>query len=203
VALTAGLGVTGTAGAGLRHGRGCAAHRSHTLAQSSRARVYEVRGQTAGGVVGWRVYGCLRIQGRRLRLGERYDDRYVLSSTVSHFRLAGKFVAVLRSSTDISCKADCPPGYQPTRTWVAATDLASGQVRSADTPGLFGDVLVLATTGTAAWLEGAAGAATLQVLDQRGERTLDKGDIPPSSVRLAGTQLSWTRDGQAHAEALN
>jgi hypothetical protein len=195
--------MTETASANAPHRRGCAAARSRTLAHSASARVYEVRGQTAGGVVGWRVYGCVRVRGKRRLLGERYDDNYVLSGTVSHIRLTGNFVAVLRSSTDISCKADCPPDYQPTSTSLAVTDLASGQVRVTGTPGLFGDVLVLATTGTAAWLEGRAGAATLEVLDQHGERMLDQGDIPPSSVHLAGTQLSWTRDGQVHTATLS
>lgn len=174
----------------------CARAHSKTLVSNAHVRVFTVAGSQ-----GRRLYGCLRSNGRQMLLTADYDDGYVLSGSFSHVRVAGRFVAWQFAATDISCKADCPPGYQPTTYALRVRDLrrsktvpVSGHVAS--------QTLVLTTGGALAWAEGAAPSVSVRAFDAAGSRTLDQGDIDPASVHRSGQSVEWTSGGQLRSAAL-
>ena len=45
--------------------------------------------------------------------------------------------------------------------------------------------------------------ARLQKLGAAGEQLIDQGNIDQASVKLSGSTLSWTKDGQPHSTRLN
>src|SRR4051794_14364273 len=118
VALAA-LGAADTSSARAGHHPTCAKAGSRTVASTKAVRVFSVKNKESGR----NLYGCLRANGRRQLLTRSFDDGYVTSSTYGHVRVAGRFVAWDASDTDDSCKADCPPGYEPTSYIVAVRDL--------------------------------------------------------------------------------
>jgi hypothetical protein len=132
----------------------CAKHGSTTLASSSTARVYGVDTSDSEFTKN-AVYGCLRSNGRRTRIVEEYDDSYVLSGEIDALKLGGRYVVYLFSSTDISCKAACPPGYEPTTHTLAFVDLKNRKHGRLDTGDI--DPKSLTITGsTASWTNGGA-----------------------------------------------
>jgi hypothetical protein len=138
-----------------------------------------------------------------MKIGESYDATE-LSGAITDLRLVGHIVGSVQHSTDISCKDQCPPGYQPTSAVVQVDDLRRHLRRSAPLNGnLLGHDLLLARSGTAAWLEGSSGNARLQKLGGAGEQLIDQGNIDQASVKLFGSTLSWTKDGQPHSTPLN
>jgi hypothetical protein len=188
----------------------CAAPHSKTIRSNPAVRLYRVPAFIPDGQVeGSLIKACWRATGRRVRIGERYDDQYVLFGTVDHLVLAGSTVASLQSQTDVSCKADCPPGYQATVTWVQVNDIRTRKQRTAavqgalPTQGQLQSPLLLSRSGVAAWLDGDPGAARLSTLSTTsGAHLLDQGNIDPASVTLTGATLSWTKDGQPHSASL-
>ena len=131
-----------------------------------------------------------------------YDDGFVESGVFRDVRLAGRFVAVVFDATDISCKAACPPDYEPTQTSVVISDIRTraGPDPRARTrrPG----PLRLSTAGVAAWLAPIEGGLELHGYDGDGERVLDSGAVDPASVKLAGLQLTWANAGAPKSAAL-
>jgi hypothetical protein len=90
----------------------CARKGSHTVKSNAQARVYSVKNKDGGK----NLYGCLRSDDRRQRLAHGYDDNYTSSGKYSDVELKGHIVSWVFTSVDDSCKADCPPGYDPTST---------------------------------------------------------------------------------------
>jgi len=173
----------------------CKRHGSSTEAKNEVARVFSAPREIEGDPNGSRLYGCLRAVGRPLALADSFDDGYVLSSAWGEVRLAGRFAAWSQVSTDISCKADCPEGYEPTRYSIDVADLRRRTIRR-----IFGVVtgrgLVLTNTGAVAWTEpAAASAVAIRASDRDGLRILDAGAIAPASLTLDGSTVSWTKAG--------
>jgi hypothetical protein len=196
LAIAAALALTAGAGNASAASKPCARAHSKTVASNSHVRVFTVAGSE-----GDKLYGCLRSNGRRQALTADYDDGYVLSGKFSRVRLAGRFVAWQFAVTDISCKADCPPGYEPTTYALRVRDL-----RKPRTVGVSGRVagraLVLTTGGAIAWAERTASSVALKAFDAAGARTLDDSDVDVASVRRHGQSVEWTSAGEAHAEKL-
>jgi hypothetical protein len=107
-ALVASLALAGPAEAK----RSCGRKGSHTVAANGQARVYEVSNHDGGK----NLYGCLRSNDRRQLLASGYDDNYTSSGTYDRVKLKGHVVSWRFTSVDDSCKAACPPGYNPTST---------------------------------------------------------------------------------------
>ena len=63
-------------------------------------------------------------------LYEAFDDNYVSSASYGEVKLNGRFVAFTWETNDISCKADCPPGYDPTNSGLSVFDLRRRRGRS-------------------------------------------------------------------------
>src|SRR4051812_32965067 len=91
--------------------RTCMFKGSKTVVKSSSARVFTVRTNRGDEID--RLYGCLHSVNRRLLLDTSSDDDYVSSTSFGQVTLNGRFVAWEHVDEDISCKADCPPGFDP------------------------------------------------------------------------------------------
>lgn len=164
---------------------GCAVKRAHTVVVTRLVWVYSVRPRGHR-----RLYACLRATGRRILVAAEYDDEYVSSGAYRDVQVAGRHVALVYEATDISCKAACPPEYDPTRTSIVIRDVRTRARRMA-----LGDVrprtLRLSAAGVAAWLAPAADGVELRVYDGAGRRALDSGAIEASSMFLTGLRLTW------------
>lgn len=182
----------------------CQRTESKTIASSSHARVYRIfREDDDVAARARRLYGCLYSTGRPLYLTRAYDDQYVLSGSYATVRLAGRFVAWNEETTDISCKAACPPDYVPTQRSIGIADLKRRAVlRLAGA--VTGGGLVLAKSGAIAWTQQGTGSAVdLRARDSDGSfRMLDTGAIDPASLELSGSVVSWTKDGARFEAAL-
>jgi hypothetical protein len=174
----------------------CAKKGSKTVARGSGARVFTAPATSDGERV-VRLYGCLSSNGRRQVLSERSDDGYVTSSGFDDVRLAGTYVGWHSFATDVSCKADCPPGYDPRSESVIAYDLRRRRVARRTTLGGYtARSLAVTQRGGLAWLSpGTPGPQQLNVSDRGGHRVLDTGSIAAASVRAEISIVSWVRDG--------
>ena len=157
-----------------------------TVASNGSARVYEQ---------GSRLKVCRKADRRREVLARRFDDGYVESADYARVVLAGAHVGWVETYTDVSCKAACPPDYEPTRTWVNVHDVATGDERLARVGTV--SELVLTRTGGAAWIEGD----TLSALDAAGERVLDTGAV--AGLEASRSRVSWLNAGELRAAALS
>src|SRR3954470_13390466 len=164
----------------------CAAKGAKKLAGNSQAVVY-----TRGG--GSKLYGCLRRTGRsRLLVGP--GDGYVTFNSFGHVTLAGHVVGYAETLTDVSCKADCPPEYEPTRNYVVADDLQKHQTR---TVSAFATTVAVNAQGWLAWLQAAGDQSELHFSKAPGADTmLDTGAL--DRLSFCGNQLLWRNGGQGH-----
>jgi hypothetical protein len=113
-----------------------------------RVRVYELANRDGGN----NLFGCLRSNDRRQLLVHGSDDGYVTSTEYDRVVVAGRVVAWQRTDTDVSCKADCPPGYDPTQTAIFVRDLTLRKTRSFD--GEADGELRLTRGGAVSWTQG-------------------------------------------------
>jgi hypothetical protein len=104
----------------------CAFKGSTTVAKNKYARVFTR--PSRGGDEVERLYGCLYSVNRRFWLDTHTDDDYVSSEEFSDVTLDGRFVTWKHLSTDISCKADCPPGYDGTSERILKADLRARRI---------------------------------------------------------------------------
>jgi hypothetical protein len=194
LALLVALAAAPTAGAATKKPT-CNVKGSKTVVQNSQARVYTLRSHKE--FFGNVLYGCLRSTARKVRLVANYDDDYVTSQRFSKVGLNGRFVVLHFVSTDVSCKADCPPGYQATSYEVIVMNLRTRKLTRYD--GRPKDKLFVTATGTPAWLQDAATPGVVEV--HAANEVLDTGVI--SRLALAGFELSWVKSGQAKSATLS
>jgi hypothetical protein len=194
VALAGGVDVASAA----KHRKPCARKGSTTVVATRQVRVYEVPNREGGD----HLYGCLRSSGLRRLLEDSYDDFYVTSGKYDHVRVAGRFVAWQFTATDISCKAACPPDYDPTVTGLFVRDLRARRNVTVDGEVAAHGRLVLTAHGALAWTEDSTLGVAVQAFDGSGKRTLDDGAVAPGSLRLAGSTASWTNGGEQRTATL-
>jgi hypothetical protein len=191
--LSAVLPALATTSAEATHTRGKCKQRGTTIAKSDTARVFE-REQT--------LYACLWSQNRAEAIDTAYDDDYVTSYSWYGVRLAGRYVAWSSRHTDISCKADCPPGYEETTYRVNVIDLRTQDEQSVvGVPA--GTTLRVTARGAVAWLE-RIGGGQREVHAWYGglERVLDTGPIKTSSYSVLGDRLRWVNGDVQHSVVL-
>ena len=156
---------------------------SETEAQNRHARLYRL---------GPRLHACMRASGRRFVLDSNHDDGYVTSGGWSRPRLAGRYAAWVSSYTDVSCKADCPTGYEATRSSIVVHDLRrrrTVQIVSGDFE------FVLTDRAALAWLVGRDGGVELHAaVPGEGRRVVDTGGI--TGLRAYHSLVLWARDGE-------
>jgi hypothetical protein len=188
--LTALLATAGPADAKAQS-KPCARKGSTTVAATKRVRVYEVANQDGGS----NLFGCLRADGKGRLLAKGYDDGLVTSGVYDHVRVAGRFVAWQYTATDISCKADCPPGYDPTDVHLSVRDLHRKARVVVDGEIVAKGRLVLTTGGAIAWSASRPDNDAIEAFDAAGKRTLDSGQIPPGSLALRDGNLAVWKNG--------
>jgi hypothetical protein len=137
----------------------CTPKGAKTIHRTSEARVYTLNGpgpESEDENVQKRLYGCLFSTGRPLLLAESYDDDFVTSGEFSQVRVNGRFAAWQFDASDVSCKADCPPDFNPLTQTIHIADLKSRKKKSthgAAKP----DTLSVTRGGTAIWLDSVNG----------------------------------------------
>lgn len=172
--------------------RTCSRSGSETVASNNYVRVYTKFSQRAE--YGDILYGCYRRTGRHVRLAENYDDDLYVSTTFSKVRLNGRMVVWQFEAIDVSCKADCPPGYDPSTTLIEVADLRSRKVLQFE--GEARDALFVTRRGTPAWLQDSPAGGEVH----SGSQVLDSGAVDGLSLR--GKVLSWTNAGVARSAML-
>ena len=143
----------GSASAATKHS--CTAKGAKTVVKNKSARVFTTPGRPGDDTID-RLFGCLYSNGKRILLTESRDDEYVSSELFSQVTLGGRFVAWQYKTEDFSCKADCPPGYDPTTESVVLVDLKTRNRKG--TPGeAKPGSLAVTRGGTATWLDATTG----------------------------------------------
>jgi hypothetical protein len=171
------------------HSRGKCKARGTTIAKNDLGRVYE-REQDAEVKSLW---GCLWSVNRPIELEVAAGDDFTTFESYDDVILRGRFVAWTFVHEDISCKADCPPGYDATTEYVKTFDLRTRDDDLETTDPADGS-LRLNTRGSLAWLTLAgSGNHDVHAWDRNGHRTLDTGPI--TRFRLRGKTLSWVNGG--------
>ncbi|HEX5911238.1 MAG TPA: hypothetical protein VFY44_12160 [Thermoleophilaceae bacterium] len=164
----------------------CAKKGSTTVRATRDARLFTVFTRDAVD----HLYGCLRAVGRPVELAEATDE-IDAETAFGDVRLSGRYAAWRETSTDVSCKAACPPGYDGTTESVSVYDLRRRRTVRTVSAGVTGGALVLTRRGGVAWLSGEE----LFAADRSGTRRLDTGAIAPRSLRAEISIVSWVRDG--------
>jgi hypothetical protein len=170
---------------------------SDVVAKNSQVYVYTRDGS---GDVTSRLYGCYRKTARTARLAESSgDDLGLLTVEFDQVRVNGRFVAWQEKATDISCKADCPPGYEPDTYAISRADLKTRRSLSWPDAHAENDSLVLSKAGNTAWIQAGDvnGVFAVRVGDKTGSNAIDSGNIDPTSLALTGTTLTWVNAGEA------
>jgi hypothetical protein len=147
---------------------------------------------------GTKLYACRRSTGKRVLLHVAFDDDYVSSSSYRNVRLAGAFVAWAYTSTDVSCKADCPAGYNPTTAGIRVYDLRQRRSRTVSGAAPLGRALVLSRLGGIAWASTGRSGSSADIhgsVRPGDDRLIDSGNIDPRSLTIEITIISWRRDG--------
>jgi hypothetical protein len=163
----------------------CDARGAKTVVKSRFVRVFTAPGRAEDST--GRLFGCMYSNGKRVLLDEGSDDGFVTSEEFRRVVLNGRFVAWEHESVDMSCKADCPPGYQATTYAIYSRDLRAKKSR-----GFRGQVaqdsLDVGKRGTPVWVQSVGDLEEVHA----GDRVLDTGNI--SGLRLSGTTLEWLNE---------
>ena len=69
------------------------------------------------------MLACVRSTGKRVALSKPDDGNFYTDEYFGTVALAGAFVAWTSVTQDLSCKADCPPGYDTTTQRLGVYDL--------------------------------------------------------------------------------
>jgi hypothetical protein len=130
--------------------RTCVFKGSKTVVKSSSARVFAVRTNRGDEID--RLYGCLHSANRRFLLDTSFDDGFVSSASFGEVTMNGRFVAWEHVNNDISCKADCPPDFDPVTETVGIADLRARK-RKGFTGNPKAGTLAVDRSGTATWTD--------------------------------------------------
>jgi hypothetical protein len=195
VAAAALLIPAGGAQAATAKAKRCTPKGTKTVVKNRYARVFTAEGQgpSEDANVYRRLYGCMYSTGKRALLSVAFDDDYVTAGNFSNVRLNGRFAAWEYEAFEGSCKAGCPPDYNPLSWSVNVVDLRRPDKEGGTFAG--GDVtdLVVTRTGAIAWIE----PAKVRAIDAGGSRELSsKNEIAIESLELVGREVSWLEGEQ-------
>ena len=178
----------------------CSRKGSHTVASTKSVRVYRLKNSDGG----FDLFGCLRSDGKRQKLEHGYDDMIETSGAFDRVHVAGHFVAWQFTAVDNSCKAACPPGYDPVSVVLRIRDLEKRKTKTVNGEVVSHGRLVLTSGGSIAWTQqGAGSAVAVNAYDGAGRHELDSGQIPPGSLTLKGRIAHWTNAGAPEQAALS
>lgn len=150
------------------------------------------------------LFGCYRKTAKRVRLADASDDEFVTSVEFDQVTVSGRFVAWQWTSTDQSCKADCPPDYEPTTYSIERADLKTRKTLQWTDARAETGTLQLSQAGNAAWVQssGTPGVFAVRVGNRNGHKAIDTGAIDPKSLLLEGDVLLWINGDQARTARL-
>jgi hypothetical protein len=144
------------------------------------------------------LYGCLRATGARSKILVGSDDGIESYSKFNTVIVNGRFIAFQIEDYDISCKADCPPGYNPYTYTLARFDVKRRKPYQVTGQAEQGAFFVSGKLGKLAWIQSSPVGFEVHV----NKATLDQGAIDPKSLKLVGTTLSWTNAGTPQSTTL-
>jgi hypothetical protein len=186
--------VLGPAGAGAATAR-CKVPKKADVVANNRSAVAYTLPNSAGADT---LYGCLKSNGVKVKVAKGYDDGIETSTTFDQLRLNGRFLVWQWTDFDVSCKADCPPGYEAYHYSLERIDLKTRKHLTAAGHAEDGALVVSANRGAIGWIEKTATGYDVNA----GAETLDSGAIDPQSLRLKGSTLSWTNAGMSKTATL-
>jgi hypothetical protein len=178
----------------------CTAKGAETVKKNRYGRVFTTPGRD--GEIVARLWGCLYKAGRRVPLDTALDDDYVTQESFNAVKLNRNRVAWQHTRVDISCKADCPPGYDPDSAELRVANLRTRRIRTV--PGELGEgtALVVTRTGAIAWIQPGT-PVSVRASDADGTRVLYAGDdIDGGSLSLSGNTVAWVAGGQTKSAPL-
>jgi hypothetical protein len=132
----------------------CSVKGSKTVVKTKSARVFTVKSRRADEV--GRLYGCLNSTGRRTQLDTSRDDGFGVTVKFSQVSLSGRYVTWEHVVTDVSCRAACPPDYDPTSEVIGLTDLRRRTTKAIPGNPRAGSLKV-DSRGTVSWIDTATG----------------------------------------------
>ena len=144
------------------------------------------------------VYGCLRKNGRRIRIASESSNQYATSS-LGPIQLRGTFVAGSRHTrvTDGTCQAGVSVFSLAKRRQSHGWSFDGHESSGCSTVG----GVVLGPRGRAAFTEDRPGGTTaLHKLDATGDHVVDQGAIDPGTVSIfrdGVLTLGWVNGNQA------
>jgi hypothetical protein len=132
---------------------------------------------------------------KRSLVARAHEDESHMGNAYGSVTVNGRYVGYLATTYDNSCKADCPPGFNPRSSEIVVYDAKRRTtVRSLaarPTAGPF-----VSVNGAVAWAEGSGGDVKILAEDSTGRHTLDSGAIDPTSLGIELTIVSWTKAGE-------
>jgi hypothetical protein len=174
----------------------CTRAKTHTLAKNRVARVFERQG--SGNTYDSRLFGCLRSRNRAVPLEDALDAD-TLAYGYDDVTLARRFVAWSYEYTDISCKAACPEGYDPTTNEVAVRSLRRKRTRRqsiATAP----VIVLVSRRGALVWTQRDGGhTVAVHLRNSKGHSVVARGVSDTSGFAIAGGTLGWKQDGRRHS----
>lgn len=190
----------GSAQAAPSKAKRCTPKGTKTVAENKYARVFTAEGQgpSEDEFVYRRLYGCMYSTGRRALLSVAYDDDYVTAGNFSNVRLNGRFVGWEYEAFEGSCKAGCPPDYNPLSWSVNSVDLRRPDDERGLNPRSDVTDLVVTRTGDLGWIE----AGRVRAFVGGDVRELDPGPVRGDSLELTGYTASWDHAGKARSAEL-
>jgi hypothetical protein len=190
------LGLTSSS-ADATHSRGKCKARGTTIAKNDTGRVYE-REQEADVRTLW---GCVWSRNQPFEIEVAAGDDISTFESYDNVLLRGRYVAWNFTREDVSCKADCPPGYDATTEYVRVLDMRT-EDSAQETSDPESGSLRLNSRGSLAWLTLAGGGnRDVHAWDRKGHRMVDTG--PVRRFRLRGPTLSWLNGDVAKSETLS
>jgi hypothetical protein len=116
-----------------------------------------------------------------------------------HVTLARRFVAWSYEHTDISCKAACPEGYDPTFDEVSVRDLRRKRTRHQSIPTAPRAVLV-SRRGALVWtLRDGSHTVAVHLRNSKGHSVVAHGVSDTTRFAITGGALTWKQDGRRHS----
>jgi hypothetical protein len=176
-----------------------------TVVQNRDVRVFTRTPPTPSNFKTTILYGCRKRTGHSRRLAKRFDDGIFDSEDFGLVRVRGNSVALYHKLFDVSCKADCPPGFEATTRFLKLVDLRLKTARVVKIDSRPAESrLLIDKHGDMVWPRWLAfNQIEVRALDATGEHVVDSGPIHPESLGLsAAGQLRWTKDGVGKTVAL-
>jgi hypothetical protein len=170
--------------------KACKKFKGRTIVKNKFARVFK---RDSGSYV--TLYGCLYAKRGRIKVDQLQNDEFVTFGSFKYVRLSGRVVAYDANSEDVSCKAECPEGYDPTSEHTTAFNLRTKK-ETVNLNDLGVRQLGVTSTGVIAWTSGVDdNVSVFKSVGHDDKALLDMGNIAATSLDVSGLNATWLKDG--------